>query len=76
MGPKTPVAQSSELFLQLFCEMLNAKLPLVKLADVIDWEEIERSFGVPFQGALSGNNGQPCFIPLGVINLLKLFRGF
>lgn len=49
MGPKTPVAQSSELFRQPCCEMLNSKNPLVKLADVIDWEEIERRFGAHFQ---------------------------
>jgi transposase, IS5 family len=46
MGPKTPVAQSSELFRQPLCEMLSAKHPLVKLADVIDWEEIERKHPV------------------------------
>lgn len=49
MGPRTPVAQSSELVLQPLCDMLNAKHPLVKLADVIDGEEIERSFGAYFQ---------------------------
>jgi IS5 family transposase len=49
MGPKTPVAQSSELFRQPLCEMLSAKHPLVKLADVIDWYEIESSFGAHFQ---------------------------
>ena len=32
MGPKTPVAQSSELFRQPLCEMLNAKHPLMKPA--------------------------------------------
>lgn len=49
MGPKTPVAQSSELFRQPLGEMLSAKHPLVKLADVIDWGEIESSFGAHFQ---------------------------
>ena len=52
MGPKTLVAQSSELFRQPLYEMLNAKHPLVKLADVIDWDEIERSFSAHFQAAL------------------------
>ena len=49
MGPKAPVAQTSELFRLPLCDMLNAKHPLVKLADVVDWEEIERSFGTHFQ---------------------------
>ena len=53
MGPKTPVAQSSELFRQPLCKMLKAKHPLVKLTDVIDWEEIERSFGAHFQSTLA-----------------------
>lgn len=44
MGPKTPVAKSSELFRHPLCEMLNAKHTLVKLADV-DWERVECSFG-------------------------------
>ena len=64
MGPKTPVAQSSELFRQPLCEMLNAKHPLVKLADVIDWDEIERSFGAHFQtttgtGVVPSLGGRP-----------------
>lgn len=59
MGLKTPVAQSSELFRQPPCEMLNAKHPLVKLADVIDWEEIERSFGAHFQAT----TGRPALSP-------------
>ena len=66
MGTKTPVAQSSELFRQRLCEMLNAKHPLMKLADVIDWDEIERSFGAHFQTttgrpALSPPRGHPKF---------------
>ena len=32
MGPKTPVAQSYELFRQPLREMLNAKHPIMKLA--------------------------------------------
>ena len=62
MGPKTPVAQFSELFRQPLCEMLSAKHPLVKLADVIDWEEIERSVGAHFQAT----TGKACSVsPVG-----------
>lgn len=68
MGPKTPVAHSSELFRQPLCEMLNAKHPLVKLADVIDWEEIERSFGAHFQTT----TGRPALSPRLVAGLLYL----
>jgi transposase, IS5 family len=72
MGPKTPVAQSSELFRQPLCEMLNAKHPLVKLADVIDWEEIERSFGANFQTT----TGRPALSPRLVAGLLYLQHAY
>ena len=72
MGPKTPVAQSSELFRQPLCEMLNAKHPLVKLADVIDWDEIERSFGAHFQTT----TGRPALSPRLVAGLLYLQHAY
>jgi len=72
MGPKTPVAHSSELFRQPLCEMLNAKHPLVKLADVIDWEEIERSFGAHFQAT----TGRPALSPRLVAGLLYLQHAY
>jgi transposase, IS5 family len=72
MGPKAPVAQSSELFRQPLCEMLNAKHPLVKLADVIDWEEIERSFGAHFQTT----TGRPALSPRLVAGLLYLQHAY
>ena len=70
MGPKTPVAQSSELFRQSLCEMLNAKYPLVKMADVIEWDEIERSFGAHFQAT----TGRPALSPRLVAGLLYLLH--
>jgi transposase, IS5 family len=72
MGPKTPVAQSSELFRQPLCEMLNVKHPLVKLADVIDWEEIERSFSAHFQAT----TGRPALSPRLVAGLLYLQHAY
>ena len=72
MGPKTPVAQSSELFRQPLCEMLSAKHPLVKLADVIDWDEIERSFGAHFQTT----TGRPALSPRLVAGLLYLQHAY
>jgi len=72
MGPKAPVAHSSELFRQPHCEMLNAKHPLVKLADVIDWEEIERNFGAHFQTT----TGRPALSPRLVAGLLYLQHAY
>ena len=72
MGPKAPVAQTSELFRQPLCEMLNAKHPLVKLADVIDWDEIERSFGAHFQTT----TGRPALSPRLVAGLLYLQHAY
>ena len=68
MGPKTPVVQSFELFRQSLCKMLNAKYPLVKMADVIEWDEIERSFGAHFQAT----TGRPALSPRLVAGLLYL----
>jgi IS5 family transposase len=72
MGPKSPVAQSHELFRQPLCEMLNAKHPLVKLADVIDWEEIECSFSAHFQAT----TGRPALSPRLVAGLLYLQHAY
>jgi len=68
MGPKQPVATSHELFRQPLSEMVNSKHPLVKLADVIDWEEIERSFGAHFESS----TGRPALPPRLVAGLLYL----
>jgi IS5 family transposase len=72
MGPKAPVAQSHELFRQPLCEMLNAKHPLVKLAEVIDWEEIEHSFGAHFQTT----TGRPALSLRLVTGLLYLQHAY
>jgi len=72
MGPKQPVATSHELFRQPLSEMLNFKHPLVKLADVIDWEEIERSFGAHFESS----TGRPALPPRLVAGLLYLQHAY
>ena len=72
MGPKQPVAQSHELFRQPLIEMLNPKHPLVKLADVIDWDEIERSFGAHFEAT----TGRPALPPRLVAGLLYLQHAY
>jgi len=72
MGPKQPTATSRELFRQPLSEMLNSKHPLVKLADVIDWEEIERSFGAYFESS----TGRPALPPRLVAGLLYLKHAY
>ncbi len=72
MGPKQPVAQSHELFRQPLVEMLNPKHPLVKLADVIDWDEIEHSFGAHFEAT----TGRPTLPPRLVAGLLYLQHAY
>jgi IS5 family transposase len=72
MGPKQPVAQSHELFRQPLSEMLNPKHPLVKLANVIDWQKIERSFGAHFQTS----TGRPALSPRLVAGLLYLQHAY
>ena len=48
MGPKPSQPQSGELFRPRLDEQLNMKHPLVRLAALIDWVEIERTFAVSF----------------------------
>ncbi len=72
MGPKQPVAQSQELFRQPLIDMINPKHPLVKLANVIDWEEIERSFAAHFQAT----TGRPALSPRLVAGLLYLQHAY
>ncbi len=48
MGPKKLVPQTEDMFRHPLVEMINLKRPLVKLADVMDWELIEGAFGAHF----------------------------
>lgn len=41
MGPKPVMPQSGALFGYPLREHLNQKHPLIKLADLIDWQDIE-----------------------------------
>ncbi len=52
--------------------MINPKHPLVKLANVIDWEEIERSFAAHFQAT----TGRPALSPRLVAGLLYLQHAY
>ena len=51
MGPKPSQPQTGELFRPRLGEQINMKHPLVRLAVLIDWAEIERTFAVWFTSA-------------------------
>ena len=72
MGPKPPEAQSGELFRQPLIEQLNGRHPLVRLAAVIDWNEIERTFGAHF----ASTTGRPALPPRLVAGLLYLQHAY
>jgi IS5 family transposase len=72
MGPKPPVAQSGELFRPPLIEQLNRRHPLVRLAAIIDWQEIERSFGAHF----ASTTGRPALPPRLVAGLLYLQHAY
>ncbi len=72
MGQLPSNPSSSELFRQPLIEMLNPKHPLVKLADVIDWPTIERSFAAHFASA----RGRPALPPRLVAGLLYLQHAY
>lgn len=68
MGPKPSQPQSGELFRPRLDEQLNMKHPLVRLAALIDWAEIERTFAVSF----TSGRGRPALAPRLVAGLLYL----
>ena len=72
MGPKPSVAHSGQLFISRLDELINMKHPLVRLAALIDWEQIERSFSVSFTSA----RGRPALAPRLVAGLLYLQHTF
>ena len=72
MGPKPSQPQSGELFRPRLDEQLNMKHPLVRLAALIDWAEIERSFAVSF----TSGRGRPALPPRLVAGLLYLQHTF
>ena len=72
MGPKTVVPQSGALFQQTLLEMINDRHPLVKLADTINWAEIERTFGAHFVST----TGRPALRPRLIAGLLYLQHAY
>ena len=72
MGPKPSPPQTAELFRPRLDEQINMKHPLVKLAALIDWAEIERTFAVSF----TSGRGRPALPPRLVAGLLYLQHTF
>lgn len=66
MRPKPSLPQSGELFRPRLDEQLNMQHPLVRLAALIDWAEIERTFAVSF----SSGRGRPALASRLVAGLL------
>ena len=72
MGPKPSQPQTAELFRRRLDEQINMKPPLVRLAGLIDWDEIERTFAVSF----TSGRGRPALAPRLVAGLLYLQHTF
>ena len=72
MGPKPSQPQSDELFISRVDELINMRHPLVKLAALIDWAEIERTFAVSF----TSGRGRPALPVRLVAGLLYLQHTF
>ncbi len=72
MGPKPSQPQSGELFRPRLDEQLNMTHPLVRLAGLIDWAEIERTFAASF----TSGRGWPALPPRLVAGLLYLQHTF
>lgn len=72
MGPKQPESETRDLFKHPLIEMINLKHPLVKLADVMDWQLIERAFRAHF----TSPTGRPALSPRLVAGLLYLQHAY
>ncbi len=68
MRPKPSQPQSGELFRARLDEQINMRHPLVRLAGLMDWEQIERHFASHF----TSGRGRPALAPRLVAGLLYL----
>ena len=59
MGPQPSPPQTAELFRSRLDELLNMRHPLIRLAALIDWAEIERNFSMSF----TSGRGRPALRP-------------
>jgi IS5 family transposase len=72
MGPKDISQPASDMFRQPLSELLNPKHELVRLAAVMDWASIEKSFSAHF----SSTTGRPALAPRLVAGLLYLQHAY
>ena len=72
MRPKPASPRTEALFVNRLDELINLKHPLVKLAALIDWAEIERTFSVSF----TSGRGRPALPARLVAGLLYLQHTF
>jgi IS5 family transposase len=68
MGPRTHAAQTDELARPRLDEQLKMSHPLVRLPELMNWEQIERKLGAHFASKL----GRPALRPRLVAGLLYL----
>ena len=71
MGPKTPVPEG-DFFRQPLREQINLKHPLVRLADLIDWERLNAAMSASFVS----QRGRPATSPRLIAGLLYLQHAF
>lgn len=72
MAPHSPKSPPPDLFRPRLDEQLNIKHPLVRLAGLIDWDEIHRTFA----GHFTSGRGRPALSPRLVAGLLYLQHAF
>jgi IS5 family transposase len=72
MGPKSPTQQTQQLFGYPLDQHLNLKHPLIQLAELIDWSEIDKTFS----GHFLSDRGRPVLPPRLVAGLLYLQHTF
>jgi IS5 family transposase len=68
MGPKPRIPEGQDLFRSRLDAQINMRHPLVRLAQLINWDEIERTFSVHF----TSTRGRPALAPRLVAGLLYL----
>ena len=68
MGPRPRTPRTGELSRPRLDEQLKMSHPLIRLAELMNWEEIERSFGAHF----ASSRGRPALSPRLIAGLLYL----